>query len=291
MSVRRVVLLASLGFGPTAFASGSAASNAAHTEPAKSPKAAEKGAPAAKADKGGKAEDKGHEEAPHWTYEGETGPAHWAELSPEWATCGDGHAQTPIDLNTRFAESVGLDDVVLHYHPTDATVVNNGHTIQVDVAGGNAIELDGEHYDLAQFHLHTPSEHRLDGQSYEMELHLVHKDARGNLAVIGVFLQPGPATPALDEVFDTMAGLKTGKKDDLPTPIDPLALLPHRQAMVRYSGSLTTPPCSEGVRWIVMTTPITVSPEQIVAFHDLYEHNARPLQALRGRAVLVDATP
>ena len=225
----------------------------------------------------------------HWTYEGDAGPSHWAELSPEWAKCGAGRAQTPIDINTDYADRIGLDDPVFHYHPLAPKIVNNGHTIEVDLPKGDAIELDGSYYELVQFHFHAPSEHRLNGRQYPMELHLVHKDAEGNLVVVGVFLEPGDALSTLGPVFDGM-GLKTGQEKQLGVEVDPRGLVPADHSLLRYEGSLTTPPCSEGVRWVVFTHPMTVSPEQIGAFTKLYTGNARPVQALNGRTLLVDQT-
>lgn len=276
-------------FGTSAWATppAHAADSTAHAAPSTVAKAAKPSAKGA-----AKAAPKAKEPEPiHWTYEADaSGPEHWAELSPEFALCATGHAQTPIDLNTRYADEVGLDDIVFHYHPATPTIVNNGHTIQANWPGDSAIELDGEYYSLLQFHVHTPSEHRLDGKQYDMELHLVHKDARGDLAVIGVFLEAGLGTPALTQVFDAM-NLKAGQQAVLPVPLDPVGLLPADSAVVRYHGSLTTPPCSEGVRWTVFRTPLSVTSEQIAAFKAMYEHNARPIQPVRGRAILVDATP
>ncbi|MEQ1569258.1 MAG: carbonic anhydrase family protein [Myxococcota bacterium] len=228
--------------------------------------------------------------APHWTYEGDEGPSHWGELAPEFETCSSGHAQTPIDLNTRYAESVGLDDAVFHYHPVPAKIVNNGHTIQVNLEVGNAIEIDSTYYELVQFHLHTPSEHRVNGKPYPMELHLVHKDAAGHLAVMGVFVTEGEENQALASVFDNMSG-KVAQEKALSDAYDPAAILPEDHRFFRYTGSLTTPPCSEDVRWMVLGASISASAEQIEKFHGLFENNARPVQALNGRTVLVDATP
>lgn len=233
----------------------------------------------------------GHSEV-HWTYDAsDTGPAHWGELSPAFAACKDGHAQTPIDVNTRYAYEVGLDNVVLHYHPTPgAKVSDNGHTVVVSMPTGDAVEVDGQYFELLQFHFHAPSEHRLDGQPFPMEMHLVHKDAKGQLAVLGVFIQPGAENAALSAVFDAM-GVKPGEAQTLSSPIDPAALLPTNTEVARYAGSLTTPPCSEGVRWVVFTHPIEASAEQIAAFTALYDNNARPIQGMNGRSLLLDATP
>jgi carbonic anhydrase len=225
----------------------------------------------------------------HWTYEGAEGPEHWGELSPEWAKCSTGHAQTPIDINHAYAEPIGLDDVVFHYHPLQSNILNNGHTIQVNLPQGDAIEVDGDYYELAQFHFHAPSEHKLDGRRYPIELHLVHKDAKGNLAVVGIFLEEGAENKGLDPVFATME-LKAGQEKPIASELDVSLFLPPDHEMMRYTGSLTTPPCSEGVRWIVFTQPVTASAEQLGRFQKMYDHNARPIQALNGRTLLQDAT-
>ncbi|MEZ4235456.1 MAG: carbonic anhydrase [Myxococcota bacterium] len=226
----------------------------------------------------------------HWSYDGETGPAHWSELSPDFAACAQGRQQTPVDVNLRYADTVGLEDLVLHYHPSHSSLLNNGHTVQASLEKGNAVELDGKYYELLQLHFHSPSEHRLNGKLYPMEMHLVHKDAEGHLAVVGVLIEEGEATPAFDPVFAEMA-IKAGQEKELKGELDPAALLPARHELVRYSGSLTTPPCSEGVRWTLYTEPVTLSAKQIEQFKKLYDHNARPIQALNGRPLLVDATP
>jgi carbonic anhydrase len=226
---------------------------------------------------------------PHWTYDGAEGPEHWGELSPEWAKCSTGHSQTPIDINHAYAEPIGLDDVVFHYHPLQSKILNNGHTIQVNLPQGDAIEVDGDYYELAQFHFHAPSEHKLDGRRFPLELHLVHKDAKGNLAVVGIFLEEGPESNGLDPVFASME-LKAGQEKPISSSLDASLFLPPDHEMMRYTGSLTTPPCSEGVRWIVFTQPVSASAEQLEHFLKMYHHNARPIQALNGRTLLQDAT-
>lgn len=225
----------------------------------------------------------------HWTYDGEHGPDHWGELSPEWAKCSTGHSQTPIDINTNHADAIGLDDVVFHYHPLQSKILNNGHTIQVNMPEGDAIEVDGDYYELAQFHFHSPSEHRLNGQQFPMELHLVHKNSKGNLAVVGIFLEEGPETSALAPVFSSMS-LKAGQEKPISVPLDASGFIPADHELLRYSGSLTTPPCSEGVRWVVFTHAVSVSAAQMAAFRTLYENNARPIQALNSRPLLQDVT-
>lgn len=230
-----------------------------------------------------------HSASPHWAYDGEEGQSHWSELAPTFAKCAEGRAQSPVDLNTRASAAVGLDNVLFHYHPVTGVEVNNGHTVQVDVGQGDSIELDGARYDLAQFHLHTPSEHRLDGKQYPAELHFVHKDARGQLAVVGVFLDVGAPTAALADVFAAMP-TKAGQQKPLAKPLDLASVLPPSAGTLRYEGSLTTPPCSEGVHWVVFREPVTVSEAQLASFKKLYSGNARELQAQNGRMVLQDTS-
>jgi len=236
------------------------------------------------------AEQEAHENDPHWTYEGEAGPEHWAELSPKYEKCGTGTRQTPIDLASGDAVPMGLEDVEFQYGATEATVLNNGHTIQVNVPEGNAIVLDGVSYGLVQFHFHTPSEHTIDGASYPLELHLVHKDESGNLAVVGVMLEKGEKNPVLAQVWGKSLPKSEGKEVALKSPLDLNALLPSDRAAYRYLGSLTTPPCSEGVKWIVMKSSVTMTTKQIAAFKKLFPMNARPLQPINARSIVEDVT-
>lgn len=236
------------------------------------------------------AEQGAHENEPHWTYEGEAGPEHWAELSPKFDKCGAGTRQTPIDLASSEVVPMGLEDVEFQYGTAEATVFNNGHTIQVNVPEGNGIVLDGVSYGLVQFHFHTPSEHTIDGASYPLELHLVHKDEKGNLAVVGVMLEKGEKNPVLSQVWGKSLPKTEGKEVALKAPIDLNGLLPSDRAAYRYLGSLTTPPCSEGVKWIVMKSSVTMTTKQIAAFKKIFPMNARPLQPINARSIVEDVT-
>jgi carbonic anhydrase len=221
---------------------------------------------------------------PHWTYEGAGSPEHWGELSPDFKTCQIGMQQTPIDLNggvkAQFDKPFSLA-----YKAVGGKVVNNGHTIQVNLDKGCSCTVEGTAYDLLQFHFHHPSEHLLSGRSLAMELHLVHKAADGALAVIGVFLREGAANTLLSPVFDEMPMAAGGEKT-LPAMLDPSGLLPARSGYYRYTGSLTTPPCSEGLTWTVLREPVEASPEQIRNFAALFPNNARPVQKLNDRVIL-----
>ena len=219
----------------------------------------------------------------HWTYEGATGPEHWAELSKDFKTCQTGQKQTPINLT---GATHGKEPAVqFDYHAFPIKILNNGHTIQVNAAPGSSITIGDTKYELAQFHFHHPSEHLINGKATDLELHLVHKSAAGGLAVVGVFLKPGAENAALKPVFDQMPE-KAGPASEVKGSIDPAQLLPANRGFYRYSGSLTTPPCSEGIVWTVFKEPIELSAAQAKQFSDLFKNNARPVQALHGRSLV-----
>lgn len=221
----------------------------------------------------------------HWSYEGDTGPAHWGDLDPEYALCAQGTAQTPIDIAP--TENQAVANPIVRYQVGDVTVVNNGHTVQANAAPGNSIVVDSTEYSLAQMHFHAPSEHTIDGTPARAEVHFVHKSADGSLTVIGALIQAGDDNPAWTpyvEALDTAVDAST------TTTLDWAALLPNDLVTYRYRGSLTTPPCSEGVNWMVLQTPITLSEAQIAAFTAAYDGNARPIQADNDRTVIVDSS-
>jgi len=223
---------------------------------------------------------------PHWGYQGELGPDHWGSLDPAFAVCTGGREQSPIDL--RGAAREALSEIVFEYAPSPISIQNNGHTIQVDYQAGSGIVLDGTRYGLTQFHFHHRSEHTVDGADFPLELHLVHEDAAGALAVVGVFLEEGAANEALAPVWRHLPA-EAGPAALVAGTLDAAALLPERRTTWRYSGSLTTPPCSEGVSWLMMTEPVTASREQIEAFRALFPVNNRPVQPLNGRRLVTDA--
>lgn len=217
-----------------------------------------------------------------WAYEGAHGPSHWAQLAPENATCGSGQRQSPIDITDGI--KVDLDAVQFDYRPSGFRVVDNGHTVQVNVAPGNTIEVLGRHYELVQFHFHRPSEERIDGKPFDMVVHLLHESADGKLAMIAVLLEKGSAQPVVQSVWNNLP-LEKGDEVAAKGPIDVSALLPSDRRYYTYMGSLSTPPCSEGVLWMVMKTPVQISPEQLAIFARLYPMNARPIQPQHGRIV------
>jgi carbonic anhydrase len=224
----------------------------------------------------------------HWTYEGEEGPGHWGDLSPEYAACSTGKSQSPIDISNPAPQDVA--NLVFHYQPSKVNILNNGHTIQVNYDAGSYLELDGVRYDLLQFHFHAPSEHSINGKLAEAELHLVHQSADGTLAVVGILIDSGAYNPAFQTTFDNLP-TTAGPLQQLSAEVDAAAMLPAVQKTYRYDGSLTTPPCSEGVKWNVMVEPIEMSEAQLAAFTHIFEGNNRPLQALEGRSLIEDTTP
>jgi len=226
----------------------------------------------------------------HWTYEGEGEPAHWAELREEFGQCALGHHQSPIPLSGDAA-AADLADVDLAYGPTAVNMLNNGHTIQVDQVVDNRMILDGEPYQLLQFHFHAPSEHVVDGRSYPLEMHLVHRNESGELAVVGVFIAEGAANSAFDPVWAHLPAAETDGAIPTGATVDVAALLPAERAHYHYNGSLTTPPCSENVSWMVMKTPVEMSAAQIAAFTAIMDGNNRPLQELDEHNPQLDETP
>ena len=218
----------------------------------------------------------------HWSYEGVTGPEHWAELNPEFRQCASGQRQSPIDV--RDTIKVDLEPIQIDYHPTAFSVVDNGHTVQVNLKPGNAIQVMGRRYELLEFHFHRPSEERINGRQFDMEAHLVHKDAEGHLAVIAVELERGHDQPVVQTVWNN---LPLEKNEELAAQVllDPALLLPQDKSYFTYMGSLTTPPCSEGVLWMVMRQPVEASAQELAIFGKLYPMNARPLQGLSARLI------
>lgn len=220
----------------------------------------------------------------HWSYEGQSGPEAWANLAPENAVCSSGSAQSPIDIGATQPGAGGR--TVFKWQPAALTLVNNGHTIQADVTDGGGIEVDGVPYALAQFHFHAPSEHTLKGKRFAMETHFVHKNAKGELAVIGVLHESGGQNAALAPIWSSLP--RTTNDKPQVAKFDPAALLPTDRTMFRYAGSLTTPPCTEGVRWHVMQVASTVSPQQLSAFQEIIKPNARPVQPIKARDVAAE---
>ena len=223
-------------------------------------------------------------EKAHWGYSGHEGPEHWGELDPKYAICSEGKNQSPINL-TGMIES-DLSPIAINYKPGGNEVLNNGHSVQVNYMPGSAITVDGHTFELKQFHFHTPSENTIEGHSYPMEAHFVHADKEGNLAVIAVMFEVGEKNGELEKAWSHMPE-NSGEKYALPASVDANMLLPRDHDYYRFNGSLTTPPCSEGVWWLVMKSDSTVSKEQIDKFsHAMHHPNNRPVQPVNARVIL-----
>lgn len=225
------------------------------------------------------AEEAGHEV--HWAYEGETGTDHWGALDPSFEVCASGVQQSPVDLTgTVPADGDGLD---IQWQSAEGEVVDNGHTIQVNMPDAGGIVLEGRSFSLLQFHFHLPSEHALEGDRSAMEVHFVHQAEEGDLAVIGVFMDVGEGAPVVQSIWDVIP--EPGASSTAVADLDPRAFLPEGSGYLRYAGSLTTPPCSEIVSWVVMAESMSVSQAQVDAFGARYPMNARPVQPLNERSI------
>ncbi len=220
----------------------------------------------------------------HWSYEGEAGPANWGKLDPQYVMCGIGRNQSPVDLS-RFTEAE-LAPLKMQYKTAASEIVNNGHTLQVNYTPGSTLMVDGREFELKQFHFHAPSENTLNGKHFPLEGHLVHADKDGNLAVLAVMFAEGAENPLLAKLWQHVPPDK-GDKSALPAGMNVKSLLPTLHSHYAFNGSLTTPPCTEGVRWLVIKQPATASKEQVERFSGtIGEDNNRPVQPLNARAVL-----
>ncbi len=217
-----------------------------------------------------------------WAYLGATGPAAWGGLKPEFSTCAVGQRQSPIDI--RGGIVVDLEPVRFDYRASAFNVIDNGQTVQVNLGPGNSIQVGARRYELVQFHFHRPSEERIDGRQYDMDVHLVHRDPEGRLAVVAVLLERGAAQSVVQAVWNNLP-LEKGEEQPASVVLDLNHLLPPDRGYYTYMGSLTTPPCSEGVLWLVMRQPVPVSQGQIDIFARLYPFNARPVQSASGRLI------
>jgi len=217
--------------------------------------------------------------AHHWAYTGEQGPKHWT------GTCSTGKEQSPIDIEN--AAPAELEPIAFDYHPAPLKIIDNGHSIQINYAPGSGITLGGQRYELAQFHFHKPSEEEIGGKHFAMVAHLVHKNAAGQLAVVAVLLQEGKSNPFIEALWQHLPSVKEKEEEAKGVTIDAGELLPGDRAYYTFAGSLTTPPCTEGVTWLVLKTPVEISAAQVARFGKIYSANARPVQPLNGRIVKV----
>ncbi|WHZ27903.1 MAG: Carbonic anhydrase, alpha class [Nitrospira sp.] len=218
----------------------------------------------------------------HWGYMGIEGPTHWAMLSPQYMTCEAGSKQSPINIHAPHHSNT-QETLAFDYKPTPVHVANNGHTIQVDYKSYSVLHVNDRTYRLRQFHFHDPSEHEIEGIHYPMELHLVHQDSRGHIVVVSVFLELGAANPWIADIWNWMPETTT----DMSTPlfINVAEILPSNTHHYTYKGSLTTPPCTEGVQWILLEQPVQISADQQKRFADIIGENARPVQPAHERNV------
>ena len=222
-------------------------------------------------------------EGGHWGYTGHGSPKEWGNLDPAFSTCKLGKHQSPIDIHG--AKAADLPAIQFDYKPSPLKVIDNGHTIQVNYAPGSTIDVGGSKYELLQFHFHHPSEEKVNGKPHAMVAHLVHKNAEGKLAVVAVLLDKGGGSEVIDAIWKNLPKEKEKEVAVANVTIDVSKLLPANRGYYAFEGSLTTPPCSEEVRWLVLKSPVKIGTEQVAAFGKLYPMNARPTQPLNGRSL------
>ena len=222
-------------------------------------------------------------EEPHWGYSGATGPENWAALSPEYAACGLGVNQSPINISDAFPSE--LSALEFEYLGGSKTVVNNGHTLQVNAEPGSWLQIEGQSFQLLQLHFHSPSEHQINGEQFLLEAHFVHQNDNGALAVVAVLFRDGAWNSDLEKI-GTAAPARVGQTSPIDIRFEELKLHAGPESYFRYNGSLTTPPCTEGIRWYVLKTPGTISAEQAANFVDLIGEDARGPQPLNARIIL-----
>lgn len=240
--------------------------------------------PAKAASKPAEAPSAHEEDLSHWSYEGKlTGPASWARMNAGYALCGEGQAQSPVNIEGAVAQK--LDPLRIAYGLSRLAILNNGHTIQVNIDAGSWLEALGERYELKQFHFHTPSEEAIGGRRYPLVAHMVHASEAGNLAVIAVLFREGRANPLLEQIWARLPEEHGEMRSWNDRLLSPASLLPDNLRFYTLKGSLTTPPCSEDVRWLILKTPVELSSAQLERFRQAFSMNARPLQPLNGREI------
>ena len=228
-------------------------------------------------------EEQAHHGEVHWGYEGAGAPHYWGDLKAEFATCKTGRSQSPIDISAVVVTQ--LPAIQIDYGDTPLDIVNNGHTIKVNYQSGSSITVDGKRFHLLQFHFHSPSEHTIGGKAYPMVAHLVHKADDGQLGVIGVMIKEGRSNALLEQLWAHLPETAGSSVTVESEQINVSGLLPADLTYFNYSGSLTTPPCTEGVHWMVLAAPTEASAEQIARFRALYPNDARPVQPVNGRTI------
>ncbi len=220
----------------------------------------------------------------HWGYSADVGPSHWSALNDKFYMCSEGKEQSPI--NVVSTKDIDLAPLNINYPQGSKSVINNGHTVQVNIKGGDTLTINGEAYELKQFHFHTPSENHVNGKSFPLEAHFVHASKDGKLAVIAVMFEEGTENPTLNKIVKSFP-LEKNKEAKLEFNKDYLdVVMPPKRDYYHFMGSLTTPPCSEQVNWFVLKQPQTASAEQIAAIHkEIGMDNNRPVQATNGRSI------
>jgi len=224
------------------------------------------------------------EAKPHWSYSGSTSPSHWGDLGSAYAACSAGHAQSPI--NIQDARKSDLPALKMNYASVPLNIVDNGHTVQINYPAGSTLTVGDKTYTLKQFHFHHPAEEEIQGKKYDLVAHLVHADANGNLAVVAVLFKKGAGNSLVDTLWKNVPTEKEKPMDVQSVSVNAKDLLPTDTGYYTFAGSLTAPPCSEGVTWYVLKTSTTISAGQLAAFGKLYPHNARPIQPANGREIL-----
>ena len=219
----------------------------------------------------------------HWSYQGDTDPSHWASLDKNFSTCATGKSQSPINIQTTGLKR-DSKPIEFNYSTSKLNIVNNGHTVQVNYDKGSQAIINGKPYNLLQFHFHAPSENKIDSKPADMVAHMVHKADDGQLAVIAVLFKKGAENQFLKPIWDNLP-THPGMKATVDKEIYAADMLPKNKAYYHFTGSLTTPPCSENVNWNVMATTMEASAEQIDTFYSLFPKSVRPVQALNGRNI------
>ena len=222
--------------------------------------------------------------SPHWSYEGKEDPKHWGELDPAFASCRMGHNQSPIDI--REPKLADLPELKFDYKTVPLSIIDNGHTIMINYAPGSTLTVGNNTYTLKQFHFHHPSEEHINGKGFDMVVHLVHADSDGHLAVVAILFKAGVPNPLLETLWKNIPPEKHKTVEISTVSVNAEELLPSQHSYYTYSGSLTTPPCTEGVTWYVLKSTSTLSDQQLATIMKLYPHNNRPTQKLNHREVL-----
>ncbi|RXJ96476.1 hypothetical protein CRV00_02350 [Malaciobacter molluscorum] len=230
--------------------------------------------------------DKKHEKLAHWGYAGKEAPINWANLDARYSMCKDGKHQSPINITREDIIDSNLGDVTYYDDSIASNFENNGHTLKVNFKSGNMIEYASKEYALLQMHFHTPSENQINGKSFPMEAHFVHKDSKGNLLVIAVMFEITDDSNVIISKLLKNLPSKVGDKKDLKADIYGYDILPEDRDFYSFDGSLTTPPCSEGVKWIVLKNPVNISVSQLEKFKNIMQENNRPIQEQNNRYIL-----